>query len=367
MRRPIRNTAVFGCLATIAALTVTPAIRSQEVPVSSFKITAPADSNTYTGVLVGGNPFSKTPAATTIDAVLVPLIVEVVQGSDVLMFDPTSPNYCGPNAGVSPVDRFRKSPLVVARNLSFNGVNVGKWQYVPAEKRAEFWHMPGGQLLADTIHWTFAAPMTLPSAKSKGATVKVDASTGCEYAELVNGAISKTITNSLIPQLQKSGTISTSTFVLFMTVDVVQLKSDGTCCNNGDHGAILSSPPQTFGWAQYDSHGGTDIKGLTHEIAEWMNNPFYSNLTPAWGFIGEAATDCVDHLEVGDPMNTDVVPYTSPDGFVYHPQELAFFGWFFDQPGGGKLYGTGGKYSSNGTFIGAHNTCPPGGSFPPTL
>jgi len=367
MRRHISHTAALAALATLASLAMAPPIRSQEVPFSYFLLKAPADSKYYVGEVVGGNPFVKNPSASTIGAVLIPLVIEVVQGSDLLMFDPTSPNYCGPNAGISPVERFRRSPLVTATELSFNGVKVGKWQYAPAVKRAEFWHMPGGQQLADTINWTFASPITLPALTSKQATIKIDSSTGCQYAILPNGAINQTIKTTLIPKLQKSGVISTSTFALFMTVDVVQLKSDGTCCNNGDHGAFTGSPSQTFGWAQYDSHGGTDIKGLSHEIDEWMNNPFYANLTPAWGFIGEASSKCVNHLEVGDPINSHMVPFTAADGFVYHPQEFAFFGWFFDQPGGGNLPGTGLKYSSNGTFTGAHNTCPPGGSYPPTL
>ena len=46
------------------------------------------------------------------------------------------------------------------------------------------------------------------------------------------------------------------------------------------------------------------------------------------------------------------------NGLTYRLQELAFFSWFF----GGPSLGTGGKYSSNGTFGGYANLCPPGGT-----
>jgi len=38
--------------------------------------------------------------------------------------------------------------------------------------------------------------------------------------------------------------------------------------------------------------------------------------------------------------------------------ELAYFSWFY----GGASLGTGGKFSSNGTFAGAAKLCPPGGT-----
>jgi hypothetical protein len=362
--RPIPFRATASIVLGIATLSF-----GQEVPTHTFTVTAPADGNPYSVVVVGGDPFSKTPSAVTVDAVLVPVVMQVVETpTDVAMFDPTASNYCDP-AAHSAVDRFRDSPLVVANDLKFNGVDVGTWQYVPGFKRAEFWHTNGGQLLDDTIRWTVAAPVTLSAALGKG-TVNVG-KTGCLYAVVNNGVISDTLKNTVIPKLQKSGVISTAKFALFMTIDVEQLKSDGTCCNNGDHGWIRvnpGDPRQTWGWADYDTHSnvydgqnGADIKSLSHEIAEWMNNPYYDNAPPEWGYIGEAQGKCVAHFEVGDPINSYLAPKTVKH-FVYHLQEFAYFGWFFDGPAGTKYPGAGGAYSSNGTFKGPHNTCPPGGT-----
>jgi hypothetical protein len=36
-----------------------------------------------------------------------------------------------------------------------------------------------------------------------------------------------------------------------------------------------------------------------------------------------------------------------PNGFNYHPQEMAFFSWFFRQH---PSLGAGGKFSNNGQF-----------------
>ncbi len=65
--------------------------------------------------------------SSTIDAVVVPIIFEI--GSST--FDPTAPNYCGVEAGISAVNNFNASPLVTpVPNLTLNGVNVGNVQYV---------------------------------------------------------------------------------------------------------------------------------------------------------------------------------------------------------------------------------------------
>lgn len=45
------------------------------------------------------------------------------------------------------------------------------------------------------------------------------------------------------------------------------------------------------------------------------------------------------------------------DSFEYHPQELAFFSWFFDSLGANSL-GAEGKYSSKGTFTAPSAGCP---------
>jgi len=129
-------------------------------------------------------------------------------------------------------------------------------------------------------------------------------------------------------------------------------------CSAGFHGAGNSNngngnqPVQTFVWASYQSpglsaqpNGGSrwafqDIYGVSHEIAEWANNPLITNTVEPWvfptfGFCGG------NLLETGDPatnigfaMGTNVYfQGPNPDGTqsadgYYHPTDEAFLPWF---------------------------------------
>ena len=60
--------------------------------------------------------------------------------------------------------------------------------------------------------------------------------------------------------------------------------------------------------------------------------------------LGPAVLEC--NLEVGDPLSGTTFPVTV-GGFIYHPQELAFFSWFYHQT---PSLGVNGWYSDQGTF-----------------
>jgi len=91
---------------------------------------------------------------------------------------------------------------------------------------------------------------------------------------------------------------------------------------------------QTFVWASWIDpgiFGGTvaDVTAISHEISEWFNDPFSSNIVPEWQFPN-AASGCQNNLETGDPMSTS--PHAGfpviIDGFTYHPQNEALLQWF---------------------------------------
>jgi hypothetical protein len=89
-----------------------------------------------------------------------------------------------------------------------------------------------------------------------------------------------------------------------------------------------------------------DVSIMSHEVAEWMNDPFGQNPVPAWGHIGQQP-GCQGNLEVGDPLSgTLAPPIAMPNGFTYHMQELAFFSWFYGAPS----IGIHGWFSNNDTF-----------------
>ncbi len=102
------------------------------------------------------------------------------------------------------------------------------------------------------------------------------------------------------------------------------------------------------------SRGLSDVGAIAHEVGEWMDDPSGGNPTPAWGHIGQVS-GCQNNLEVGDPLSGTSVTQAMPNGITYHPQELAFYSWFYRQHPSIGLHGW---YSSNGTFrSGAGATC----------
>lgn len=90
---------------------------------------------------------------------------------------------------------------------------------------------------------------------------------------------------------------------------------------------------QTFIWASWVEQGilGSslaDVTPMSHEISEWMNNPFGSNVVPAWQVPNSTA--CQSNLETGDPLA--LMPNAGYpvliDGFTYHPQNQVLMQWF---------------------------------------
>lgn len=337
------------------------------IPVSPYKYYSFKDYSFHKGVLVGGNPLIPPVSKVTLDAVVIPLIIVILaDDGTVTTFDPTQPNSC--DGGQSAVYRVRHSPLVVETDWTFNGVHMGKMQYINASMRAEFWNAAiGSQSLDDPIRWSFVSPYpVVPMVSSLG----IVHGTGCSQEAVVSQSFLVTqIRELIIPTLQSAGVISPTKLAVFLMKNVVESpttppKGVGI---RGAH-AYVGSPAQTYLYADYDTTnrypGVHDITGLSHEVGEWMHRPFGNNLTPKWNKDKTSGTHpvCNTVMEVGDPLEGSDFPTPEMDGYFYTPQELAFFTWFFD--GETELsFGAGGKFSGNGTFSGASKPCPPGGTY----
>ncbi len=212
----------------------------------------------------------------------------------------------------------------------------------------------------------YAKEVVITADSSVGTTY----SSGCSELGIVsNSAFASFLSGTVIPDLQSSGEVSPSQFLIFLVKNLVQSGAEpptvSNCCILGFHTA-QGSPAQTWGIMDYDTSGdfgsGThDVSVSSHEIDEWMNDPLGNNATPAWGNIGQVS-GCQDNLEVGDPLSGTLMPTVTLSGYTYHLQELAFFSWYFDKDGG-TSYGAGGKFSGNGTFKGPSKACPPGGTY----
>jgi len=330
------------------------------IPMSEYTVNY--NRGAYAGVLVGGDPYTKGPAPVTINAVVVPLIIQIIKTNGTLVtFDPTKANSC--DGGVSAETRFKQSPLVVNSSLKFNGTSVGSVQYINGFMNAEFWKKTGGAAsYSNPIHWTYGATLTAPPfvAQSTGLIV----GSGCSKMGVVTNSFLDLFLDTYVAALNEP-----TKFVVFLMENVVESTVapptfPANCCIGGYHSA-QGSPVETWGLMEYDTaghFGGVhDITVLSHEVGEWMNDPLGNNPVPAWGNIGQTS-GCQSNLEVGDPLSQTDMPTITLSGYAYHAQELAFFSWFFNADGTASL-GTGGKFSGNGTFKGPSKDCPPGGTF----
>lgn len=135
------------------------------------------------------------------------------------------------------------------------------------------------------------------------------------------------------------------------------------CCVIGFHGASEvvgqgtgsthgsgSQPVQTYMWASYVTPGFfnpvadwalQDIHPLSHEVAEWGDDPFVNNTVEPWVTPTAPQYGCTGVMETGDPVvaigfakgaNTfEQGPTPSgtqvADGY-YHPEDEVFMPWF---------------------------------------
>ncbi len=162
----------------------------------------------------------------------------------------------------------------------------------------------------------------------------------------------------LLPQLQSQG-FGKKTFPLFLLGNVVEyIGTSANCCVLGFHSATSTAPSaQTYSVSMYDNTsafgGSADVSVLSHEVAEWMDDPFVNNATNPWGNIGQVV-GCQANLETGDPL-TGTVQSVSMNGKAYHLQENAFASWFYHQVPSKSVNGW---YSNLGTFTTPAAPCP---------
>ncbi len=125
--------------------------------------------------------------------------------------------------------------------------------------------------------------------------------------------------------------------------------AEGGGSNNSNGNAVV----QTFAWASWTSpgiyarpNGGTDwalqdIHALSHELAEWGDDPFVNNSVQPWLTPTAPQYGCSGLMETGDPvvaigfaMGTNTYAQgpnpngtQSADGF-YHPEDEVYMPWF---------------------------------------
>ncbi len=320
----------------------------------------------YQYAIVGKNPkTAQTNPTTTITAEIIPIKLRIktslISGT---VFDPTKANAtCSP--GASPLTLTKQSPIFTNTSWTFGGTSEGTTQYTDAFQRANFSTYTGPTGVNPNYHVLLSARTQPVMNVTMSGSVDTHAPCGTiGYIDL--DTWDKYVQTTLFPALATQG-VGPKTFPIFLLSNVA-MSQGSQCCALGYHNAF-SNPAfggaiQTYAVAEYDTNGtyasgGTqDITALSHEVGEWMNDPFAQNITPPWGDVGNVGqvNGCQDDYEVGDPLsdNTNtIIPITMPNGHTYHPQELAFFSWFYrDTPS----IAVNGWYSNHGYLTTAAST-----------
>lgn len=350
------------------------------LPLWTFNIKGSRDRDHHLGVMVGTDPFNN-PGTSNIPTYIVPLIIRTHRIATA--YDPTTgfyatapggttidptknDNSCLASPNNNPIKLIQQSPILNPAPFVFGGINVGTTQYVDAFQRANFWKVLNGQdyhvLLnpAVTLQPVF---IDVPATAGLALTDPnlFEAAYGFSYCApllLVDlNWFDSYLTSTVMSKLANQG-VNPSTLPVFLTYNTAWPIGDvtfiGNCCAIGYHGWTgVPIDTQTYGVVDFDTTGwfagpaaGLLTEVMSHEVGEWMNDPYGSNETAPWGGTGQVG-GCQANLEVGDPLTgTSVAPVTMPNGFTYSLQELAFFSWFY----GGPSIGVNGWYSNNGTF-----------------
>jgi len=144
-----------------------------------------------------------------------------------------------------------------------------------------------------------------------------------------------TFISSFVAQVQDP-----SALLIFVSHNV--LECDGGCLGYHDVLPLGAGMEQTYIYTTYNdqalftnSYFGTawpDINTLSHEVSEWVNDPFGDNLVPAWSAIPYPSPFCSEtgYLEVADPVEFLPQHALSHEvgGVTWHPYDIVFLPWF---------------------------------------
>jgi hypothetical protein len=309
---------------------------SAGLPQWTFTWTSSHNNVKYNSVILGGNP-STSNATTTIEVGIIPIKMVYGSSNGNMTFDPNTTGQFGSLSTTQMIN----SSLIFKALVDYNqgGTDLGTTQYEDAYMRGNWW---GYGVSKNTNYHLILKTLVGPEQ-----TFTVPSDEGNVIANPWSGIPTGTADiNWFDDQLQtviskysctkiKEPCISPAVLPLFVTDNVYLTEDGGLCCIGGYHSANFGSPQQTYSYstsiqqtsAPPDGIFSQDIAALSHEVGEWIMDPFTDNASP-----------CINDntiLEVGDPLELDDTfgdyPY-KVGSFTYHPQDLVFITWFGAPP-----------------------------------
>jgi hypothetical protein len=362
--------------------------------------TDPSNGVTYGYNMVGSDPntCSGSACSTTVQVDITPVIVNIdgmtFDGTSVLGATLNSPQFAnndyGSTSAATAAGSFPAAPAFVrgAGGKLSQGDRGVQLQLEDATMRAQF-----NKVGKSSNYHLILQPNVLPAV-----TIDVPQNQGTiiESGRGVLGAdINISWWSSQINNLEQSA--DPTHLPLYLTNQVFLFQGNpGNCCVIGYHGTRAAgygggsansngnAVVQTFAWASWVQPGfyarpagGTDwalqdIHALSHEIAEWADDPFVNNTVEPWVTPTAPQYGCTGVLETGDPVvgigfaiGTNTFEQgpnpngtQSADGY-YHPEDEALLPWFMRLPSNNtgsepNQSGNGGRY----TFMGDLNPFP---------
>ena len=306
---------------------------------TTFTNSVQVGSKRYSFTEVGSDPSRSNARDSVVPVLIIPVQARFDDGS---VFDPTAADPCA--SGVAPADLVEQSPIL--QDVDYGD---GSRQFEEEFRRLEFWAFtgPGARNPGYSVRIT---PGWLPTAVIKFHGFPTQTAS-CGRLGLVDKNTWDAFARSTVFPLFRKFGVGPNDFVLFLFSNVVFYNGNQkNCCTLGYHSWFNLHGIQTYGVAEYDTNGAfqnvVDVAPISHELGEWYDDPLGNNPTPPWGHIGQVS-GCQTNLEVGDPLSGNLFEVPMPNGVTYHPQELAFFSWFFDEV---PSLGFDGWYSMGGTF-----------------
>lgn len=330
----------------------------------------PDNGVTYGYNMVGADPnnCSGEGCSVTIQADITPVIVNIdgltFSGNDVLAATLSSPQFALNDYGSTPfataAGAFPNAPALIqgpggALSQGDAGVPL---QLQDATMRALFNKTGAGSNYHVILQTNVLPAVTINVPLNQG--VLLESGRGVIFADIN--------ISWWAAQIQNLETSADPTHLAIYLTDNVLLhigQNVFNCCVIGFHGTRAAgngggsndsngnAKVQTFAWASWvqpglysRANGGTDwalqdIHALSHEIAEWAEDPFVNNTVEPWATPTAPQYGCSGLLESGDPvvaigfaMGTNSFEQgPNPNGSQsadgsYHPEDEVFLPWY---------------------------------------
>jgi len=277
---------------------------------------------------------------TIINVPVVPIVVKLLDGNGTVAatLNPTKPLFVNPtnNPSLNAFDATIASPIFAGHDYVMGPTTLGTMQWGQATLEASFWKYPG----VDFAGWSVSmAAFPFPTQTLTVPFGSWEAlSTPHSYA--VDSAV-------LDPFLFSLGSLFPGQMPILLTYNILEYPhgAPAKCCTTGYHHAYtISSVYSFYIWAAYlDAPAvNSDVFYLSHEVAEFMHDPFVNNAVQSWPASFSfplpwsppyTFTKCQSNLEVGDPVEDRLgtpseVQYVITNSMMtYHLQNVVTASW----------------------------------------